>query len=116
MSKQEVYLDYLRKRYEGIDTIINGDEYTEEDVKWYMRFQDSDKIYKGLQNWLTYRQLIDKIKRVGINGVLMRSDVNGTHQGAEDDGRGNIIKYIVVETNYGDVFVGGNGREVVYVR
>ena len=113
MSKQEVYLDYLRNKYEGIDTIINGDEYTEEDVKWYMRFQDSNKIYKGLQNWLTYRQLIDKIKRVGINGVLMRSDVSRTYKSAEDDGRGNIIKYIVVETNYGDVYVGKNGTEVV---
>lgn len=116
MSKQEVYNKHLNKKYEGIDTILNSDEYTEEDVKWFLRFRDSDKLHNTFQDWLQYRGLVDKIKRVGINGVLMRSDVNGTSVGAEDDGRGRITKYIIVNTIYGSVWVGANGKQVVYIR
>lgn len=119
MSKQEIYLDYLRKRYEGIENILNnwdGNEYSEEDVNWYMRFKDSNKTHNSFQDWLMYRQLINKIKRVGINGVLMRNDVQGTHIGTEDDNKGHITKYIIVETNYGDVWVGPDGKQIIYVR
>ena len=115
MSKQEIYLNHLRNRYEGIDTIMNSDEYTEEDVKSFLRFQDSDKLHIGFQNWLQFRGLVNKIKRVGINGVLMRSDVNGTERGYEDDGRGNVTKYIIVKTKYGDVWVNMQNK-VIYVR
>lgn len=116
MSKEVIYLKHINEKYEGINTILGSDEYTEEDVKWFLRFRDSDKLHNTFNDWLQYRGLVSKIKRVGINGVLMRSDVNGTSVGVEDDGRGNFIKYIVVDTIYGKVWVGANGKQVVYIR
>jgi hypothetical protein len=116
MSKQEVFLNVINEKYKGIKTIIDSDEYNEEDVKWFIRFRDSDRLHNTFDDWLAYRQLVNKIKRVGINGVLMHSAVNGTSVGVEDDGRGGIIKYIVVDTIYGKVWVGANGKQVVYIR
>ena len=112
--KKEVFEKHIAERYKGIDNILNDDNFTDEDVKWFLRFQDADKLYKGFENWLKYRQLIDKIKRVGVNGVLMREDVKGSHRAVEDLGNGKFEKYLVVETNYGDVWVCSDGRTVRY--
>lgn len=115
MSKQEIFDQYINERYEGIEKIISDNKYTEEDVRRYIRFQDSDKIYKGYQNWLSYMGIADKIKRVGINGVLMRQDVSGTSTAVEDFGNGQVVKYIVVNTKYGNIWV-MNGRQIAYMR
>ncbi len=115
MNKQEIFDQHISERYEGIEKIIADDKYTEEDVRRYIRFQDSDKIYKGYQNWLSFMGIADKIKRVGINGVLMREDVRGTSTGVEDFGNGQVVKYIVVNTKYGDIWV-MNGRQIAYMR
>lgn len=114
MSKFEIFQKHVYERYEGIENIIGDEKYTEEDVRRYIRFQDSDKIYNGYQNWLSFMGIADKIKRTGINGVLMREDVEGTSRSAEDDGKGHLIKYIVVKTKYGDIYV-ADGRNVVYM-
>ena len=116
MSKQEIYNNHLNKKYEGIGTILNSDEYTEEDVKWFLRFRDSDKLHNTFQDWLQFRGLVNKIKRVGINGVLMRSDVSGVERGVEDYGRGNIVKYYIIKTDYGDVWVNQDGRQIAHIR
>lgn len=115
MSKQEIFDRHINQRYEGIEKIIADDKYTEEDVRRFICFQDSDKIYKGYQNWLSFMGIADKIKRVGINGVLMREDVSGTSTGVEDLGNGHFVKYIVVKTKYGDIWV-MNGRQIAYMR
>ena len=116
MGKQEVFTQYILNRYEGIDKIINDDTFNEEDVRNYIRFQDTDsRIYKGYQNWLSFMGIADKIKRVGINGVLMREDVSGTSRAVEDLGNGRFVKYIVVKTKYGDIWV-MNGRQIAYMR
>ena len=115
MNKQEIFDQYISERYEGIEKIISNDKYTEEDVRRYIRFQDSNKIYKGYQNWLSYMEIADKIKRVGINGVLMRQDVNGTSKAVEDFGFGQIVKYTVVNTKYGNIWV-MNGRQIAYMQ
>ena len=115
MSKQEIFDQHISQRYEGIENIIADDKYTDEDVRRYIRFQDSDKIYKGYQNWLAFMGIADKIKRTGINGVLMREDVEGTSVGVEELERGGYIKYIVVKTKYGDIWV-MNGRQIAYMR
>lgn len=115
MNKQEIFDKHISERYEGIEKIIADNKYTEEDVRRYIRFQDSDKIYKGYQNWLSYMGIADKIKRVGINGVLMRQDVSGTSTAVEDFGNGQFVKYIVVNTKYGSIWV-MNGRQIAYMR
>lgn len=115
MNKQEIFDQCISQRYAGIGNIISNDKYTEEDVRQFIRFQDSDKIYKGYQNWLSFMGIADKIKRTGINGVLMREDVEGTFRAVEDDGKGHLIKYIVVKTKYGDIWV-MNGRQIAYMR
>lgn len=115
MNKQEIFDQHISERYAGIGNIISNDKYTEEDVRQFIRFQDSDKIYKGYENWLSFMSIADKIKRVGINGVLMREDVEGTFRAVEDDGKGHLIKYIVVKTKYGDIWV-ANGRQIAYMR
>ena len=115
MNKQEIFDKHISERYEGIEKINADDKYTEEDVRRYIRFQDSDKIYKGYQNWLSYMGIADKIKRVGINGVLMRQDVSGTSTAVEDFGIGQFVKYIVVNTKYGNIWV-MNGRQIAYMR
>lgn len=117
MTKQEIFEQHINNRYEGIDKIIADDKYTVEDVRNYIRFQDSDsRIYKGYQNWLLFMGIVDKIKRVGINGVLMREDVKGTSIAVEQLENGSFIKYIVVKTKYGDIWVDGGGRKVSYIR
>lgn len=116
MTKQEIFDNHINTRYEGIEKIIADDKYTEEDVVNYIRFQDSSTgQYKGYQNWLSFMDIADKIKRVGINGVLMREDVIGTSRAVEDFGRGELVKYIVVNTKYGDIWV-ADGRKVIYMR
>lgn len=115
MSKFEIFQKHVYERYEGIENIIGDEKYTEEDVRRYIRFQDSDKVYKGYQNWLSFMGIADKIKRVGVNGVLMRQDVEGAFRAVEDDGRGCLVKYIVVKTKYGDIWV-LNGRQIAYMR
>lgn len=117
MTKQEVFNQHINNRYEGIENIINDDKYTEDDVRNYIRFQDSDsRIHKGYQNWLSFMGIADKIRRVGINGVLMREDVNGTSTAVEDLGNGHFAKYIVVNTKYGSIWVANDGRKVAYIR
>ena len=115
MAKQDIYNKHLENRYAGIELIISDDKYNEEDVKSFLRFQDSKKIHKGYQNWLTYMGIADKIRRKGISSVLTRSDVDGISKGAEDDGRGNIIIYNIVKTKYGEIYVNGD-KNVIYIR
>ena len=116
MDKQEIFTQHILKRYEGIDKIINDDAFNEEDVREYIRFQDSDKtIYKGYQNWLSFKGIAKKIKKSGIDSVLMREDVEGTSVAVEGLEKGGYIKYIVVKTKYGDIWV-TNGRQIAYMR
>ena len=115
MNKQEIFDQHISNRYEGIEKIIADDKYTEEDVRSYIRFQDSDKIYKGYQNWLSFMGIAKKIKKSGIDSVLMREDVEGTSVGVEGFANGEYIKYIVVKTKYGDIWV-TNGRQIAYMR
>lgn len=115
MTKQEIFDNYINQHYENVNDILNNDEYTEEDLKWYLRFRDSDKLRKTFQDWLQFRGLVNKIKRVGINGVLMRSDVSGIRRGVEDYGRGDV-KYYIVETDYGEVWVYQDGRQIAYTK
>lgn len=115
MSKQEIFDQHISQRYEGIENIIADNKYTEEDVRRYIRFQDSDKICKGYQNWLSFMGIAEKIKRSGIDSVLLREDVDGTSVGVEALERGGFIKYVVVKTKYGDIWV-TNGRQVAYMR
>lgn len=115
MSKQEIFDQHISQRYEGIENIISNDKYTEEDVRRYIRFQDSDKIYKGYQNWLSFMGIAEKIKKSGIDSVLLREDVEGTSVGVEKLERGGHIKYVVVKTKYGDIWV-TNGRQIAYMR
>lgn len=117
MSKQEIFDRHIANRYDGIDKIIADDNFNEEDVRNYIRFQDCDsRIYNGYQNWLAFKGIADKIRRVGINGVLMRSDVIGTSKAAEELEGGEIAKYIVVKTKYGDIWVENDGRNIAYMR
>ena len=116
MTKQEIFNKHINQHYENVNDILNNDEYTEEDLKWYLRFRDSDRLRKTFQDWLQFRGLVNKIKRVGINGVLMRSDVSGVERGVEDYGRGNIVKYYIVKTDYGDVWVNQDGRQIAHIR
>ena len=115
MAKQDIYNKHLENRYAGIELIISDDKYNEEDVKSFLRFQDSNKIYKGYQNWLTFMGIAHKIRRKGISSVLSRSDVDGVSKGCEDDGRGRVIIYNIVKTNYGDIWVNGD-TNVIYIR
>ena len=108
MTKQEIFNNYINQHYENVNDIINDDEYTEKDLKWYLRFRDSGKPHNTFQDWLQFRSLVNKIKRVGINGVLMRSDVIGVKRGVYYN-----IKHYIVETDYGDVWVNKDGRDVV---
>ena len=59
--------------------------------------------------------IAEKIKKSGIDSVLMREDVEGTSVGVEELERGGHIKYIVVKTKYGDIWV-TNGRQIAYMR
>ena len=115
MNKQEIFDQHIAQRYAGIGNIISNDKYTEEDVLRFIRFQDSDKICKGYQNWLSFMGIAEKIKKSGVDSVLMREDVEGTSVGVEALERGEHIKYIVVKTKYGDIWV-RNGRQIAYMR
>ena len=116
MSKKDIFDQHISNRYEGIEKIIADDKYTEQDVRNYIRFQEADsRVYKGYQNWLSFMGIADKIKRVGVNGVLMREDVEGTSVGVEEFENGTHIKYIIVKTKYGDIWV-MNGRQIAYMR
>lgn len=117
MDKREIFNQHISEKYNGIDKIIADDKYTEEDVRSFLRFQESNRPanVKGYDNWQKLMGIADKIKRVGVNGVLMREDVEGTYKSVEDDERGHLIKYIVVQTRYGDIYV-LNGRSVDYIR
>ena len=115
MNKQDIFNQHISNRYEGIEKIISNDKYTEEDVRRYIRFQDSDNIHKGYQNWLSFMGIAEKIKKSGVDSVLMREDVKGTSVAVEKLERGEHIKYIVVNTKYGDIWV-MNGRQIAYMR
>ena len=115
MTKQEIFDQHISQQYAGIGNIISNDKYTEEDVRRFIRFQDSNKIYKGYENWLSFMGIAEKIKRSGIDSVLMREDVEGTSVAVESLERGGYIKYIVVKTKYGDIWV-MNGRQIAYMR
>lgn len=115
MNKQAIFDQHISQRYAGIGNIISNDKYTEEDVRRFIRFQDSDKIYKGYQNWLSFMGIAEKIKKSGIDSVLLREDVSGTSTEVEDLGNGHSVKYIVVKTKYGDIWV-MNGRQIAYMR
>ena len=116
MNKQDIFNQHISSRYEGIEKIIADDKYTEKDVRDYIRFQDNDsRIHKGYQNWLSFMGIAEKIKKSGIGSVLMREDVEGTSVAVEGLEKGGYIKYIVVKTKYGDIWV-MNGRQIAYMR
>lgn len=113
MNKQELYKGYLSMRYPKIDTIINGMDFSEHDLRWYIRFQDSEtNLYKGFDNWLKYRELVDEIRKFGVNAVLVRDDVRGTSLGVEEVCVGRYITYTIVKTIYGDVWVNEKSGEI----
>ena len=117
MNKQKIFNQHISNRYPDIDKIIADDNFNEQDLRDYINFQDNEShTLKGYQNWVDFKGIADKIRRVGINGVLMRSDVMGTSKAVEDLGRGEIAKYIVVKTKYGEIWVNNDGRTIAYMR
>lgn len=115
MIKEEIFTNHLNTRYPNISEIIHSDVYSDLDLVDYIKFQDSclPANRKGFDNWEKRRQMIDKIKRVGINGVLYRSDVQRTERAVEVRD-GVTTKYIVIITDYGDLWV-ADGKHVTFI-
>ena len=111
-NKRDFFNNFIANKYKGIEDIISDEKYTTYDIVDFIRFRDSDKIKNTYQDWLAFKQIQSKISRVGINGVLMRSDVQGTHKAYDDDGRGKITKLIAVDTDYGSILVCADGRSI----
>lgn len=105
MKKQELYAKYVDSRYQGIAKVINSEEYSEEDVKDFLRYIDAHPNGRGLADWEKFREIISKVKRVGVNGVLYRSDVHQCVRTASTDERGNTTLYLEVITDYGNFWV-----------
>lgn len=105
MKKQLLYAKYVDSRYQGIAKVINSEEYSEEDVKDFLRYIDAHPNGRGFADWEKFREIISKVKRVGVNGVLYRSDVQQCVRTASTDERGNTTLYLEVITDYGNFWV-----------
>jgi len=108
-NKRDFFNNFIANKYKGIENIISDEKYTTYDIVDFIRFRDSNKVKNTYQDWLAFKQIQSKISRVGINGVLMRSDVQGTHKVYDDDGR----KLISVDTDYGSILVCADGRTII---
>ncbi len=111
-NKRDFFNNFIANKYKGIEDIISDEKYTTYDIVDFIRFRDSNKVKNTYQDWLAFKQIQSKISRVGINGVLMRSDVQGTHKEVDNDGRGKITKLISVDTDYGSILVCADGRTI----
>lgn len=109
-KKEEVFKKHINERYPDVDKIINSDDYNAYDLMNYINFQESPlkENFKGYDNWVKRNQMIDKLKRVGINGILPRSDVKGVEKSTLFDERGTAYKVFVIETDYGYLWVNEN--------
>ena len=121
MAKEDILMKHIYSKYHDLEKVMTDEHYTEEDVKDFLEFCDRQESHDRPHNiniyaWQLFRGIVNKIKTKGIESVLMRNDVLGTGNGVEDDGRGNIIKFISVNTKYGSILV-YNGRQIRgYVR
>ena len=120
IAKQEIFDNIIKSKYEKIDVILNDELFTVDDVKSYVKFQDNVEIpsKSGYFEWAKFKSVIDKIKRCGINSVLMYSDVLGISKAAEsyNDRNATVIKYYVVKTTWADVWVHMDGKTIQYVK
>ena len=113
--KQDILNYHLKYRYGGIETIMADDKYSEQDFKDFLNFCDwqykaGRPQYADLSTFIMVNELKDKIRTKGIDSVLYREDVLGTNAGAEQDERGNITKFVSVNTKYGKILVGKGNR------
>jgi len=121
MAKEDILMKHIYSKYNDLEKVMTDEHYTEEDVKDFLQFCDRQERNDRPQNvniysWQIFRIIVKKIKEKGIESVLMRNDVIGTHNGVEQDDRGNFIKFISVNTKYGSILV-YNGRQIKgYVR
>ena len=121
-TKQEFFDNLIKMKYEKIDTILNDEFFTVDDVESYVQFQDSleDPTKSGYSEWTKFKVIIDKLKRCGINSVMVCSDVLGISKAAEgynyNDRNAAIIKYYVVKTTWADVWVHLDGRTIQYIK
>ena len=121
MAKEDILMKHIYSKYHDLEKVMTEEHYTEEDVKDFLQFCDrqekNDRPYNNnIYAWQVFRILVKKIKEKGIESVLMRDDVFGTTSGVEQDERGNITKFISVNTKYGSIIV-YNGRQIGgYVR
>lgn len=119
-AKKEIFDNLIKSKYEKIDVILNDELFTTDDVKSYVQFQDNVEIpsKSGYFEWAKFKGITDKLKRCGINSVLMYSDVLGISKAAEsyNDRNATIIKYYVVKTTWADVWVHMDGRTIQYIK
>lgn len=113
--KQDILFEYIKGNYGGIETIMADDKYSEQDFKDYLRFCDRQNekgrsLYANLHTFNKVNELMEKIKTKGIDSVLYREDVLGTSAGAEQGERGEITKFVSVNTKYGKILVGKGNR------
>ena len=119
-AKKEIFDNLIKSKYEKIDVILNDELFTTDDVKSYVEFQDNVEVpsKSGYFEWAKFKGVIDKLKRCGINSVLMYTDVLGISKAAEsyNDRNATIIKYYVVKTTWADVWVHMDGRTIQYIK
>ena len=113
--KQDILFEYIKGNYGGIETIMADDKYSEQDFKDYLRFCDRQNekgrsLYANLHTFNKVNELMEKIRTKGIDSVLYREDVLGTSAGAEKGERGEITKFVSVNTKYGKILVGKGNR------
>ena len=113
--KQDILFEHIKYNYGGIETIMADDKYSEQDFKDYLRFCDrqnekGNSFYANLDTFNKVNELMHKIKTKGIDSVLYREDVLGTNSGAEKGERGEITKFVSVNTKYGKILVGKGNR------
>ena len=121
MAKEDILMKHIYSKYHDLEKVMTDEHYTEEDVKDFLEFCDRQESHDRPHNiniyaWQLFNTIVKKIKEKGIESVLMRNDVLGTSNGVEQDDRGNLIKFISVNTKYGSILV-YNGRQIRgYVR
>ena len=79
-NKRDCFNNFIANKYKGIENIISDEKYNTYDIVDFIKFRDSNILKNRYEDWLAYKQIQSKISRVGIHGVLMRSDVQGTHK------------------------------------
>ena len=120
MAKEDILMKHVYSKYPDLEKVMTDENYNEEDVKDFLQFCDrqekNDRPYNNIYFWQLFRILVKKIKEKGIESVLMRDDVLGTSTVVKKDEKGNVIKFISVNTKYGSILV-SNGRQIGgYVR